>query len=179
VNSHDSTSALHVYFGLFRIACLNGIIAGDNLGHLRVVHSERFIPSLEEGLDALLSRIPTFIEQVVALQSKVLSDASFQELASYATKLRLGNKELTFTNDKAYTRARRLEDTSGDAFTQFNKVQEILLRGGLSYLYKAPVKDEHGSGFDIKRGTTRAVSSVSETVRLNQALYNKMLELLA
>src|SRR3954468_14384923 len=27
-NAHDGTSALQVFFGVFRIACLNGIIAG-------------------------------------------------------------------------------------------------------------------------------------------------------
>jgi hypothetical protein len=63
-NSHDGTGALKLFFGVFRIACLNGIIAGSSLGSYRVIHSQNAIKNLDESLELMTAGIPNLVEKV-------------------------------------------------------------------------------------------------------------------
>jgi len=55
---------------------------------------------------------------------------------------------------------RRFEDRGNDLWTTFNRIQENLMRGGLS-----------GHNRNGRRLTTRPIAGVSENVRLNRALW--------
>ena len=57
--------------------------------------------------------------------------------------------------------ARRWEDRKGDLWTTFNRIQENLVRGGVS-----------GRGATGRRMTTREVAGVNENVKLNRALWS-------
>jgi hypothetical protein len=63
---------------------------------------------------------------------------------------------------------RRVEDTNDDLFTNLNRCQEALLRGGLCR--------RAASG---RLSRTRRISSIKEEIRLNSGLWDLATEVLA
>lgn len=165
-NSHDGTSALRLFFGVFRIACLNGIIAGQSLSHLRVIHSGRQVKNIDCAVENMTDSIPNLIEKVGSFGKIMLDNTQKIELAQNMAQVRLAHTPNVSFIDSAFNlRPRRLSDTSSDLFSVFNVVQEKVLRGGLAF------RQTNGmGGNDWKK--TRAISSVTQSVRLNRELWD-------
>lgn len=68
---------------------------------------------------------------------------------------------------EAALRPRRFDDQAKDAYTVFNRLQEKLIRGGLSYC------QERETDKQLVWKNTRAVSSVSQSTKLNREFWNE------
>ena len=167
-NSHDGTSALKIFFGVFRIACLNGLISGSNIHSMRVTHSQNTIKNLDQSIDGMTAGIPDLIEKVSHYSNIELTDEKRVEFAREAAALRLDyNSGLIHdTNLYAMLSPRRHSDVKNDAFSVFNVIQEKVIRGGI--IYK---KMNEENGF-LEKKTTRAVNSVNQSIKLNRGLWN-------
>jgi hypothetical protein len=152
-NSHDGTGALKLFFGVFRIACLNGIIAGSSLGSYRVIHSQNAIKNLDESLELMTAGIPNLVERVGKLAAFELDQEKRLLLARKGCELRLGHLK--------------------DAFSVFNVIQERVIRGGIRYKQM-----NEKNGF-VERKHTRGVNSVSQSVKYNRELWNIVEEVVA
>lgn len=173
-NSHDGTSALRLFFGVFRIACLNGIIAGSTMSSIRVIHSINSIKNLDNAIDDMTGNIPTLIAKVNHFSQIELNDEKRIELARKASALRLENtKNVTDIDLRGVLDARRINDTGIDAYSVFNVVQEKVIRGGIRYLQTSE-KDNY-----LHRKTTRPINSVSQSVKLNRELWDILEEITA
>jgi len=167
-NSHDGSSALRVFFGVFRIACLNGIIAGSMLNSMRVIHSENSIKRLDESIDVMTGGLPELIERVGKFSNIRLDEFQRIEFARQAAALRLAHdaEKIKDINLYAMLNPRRWEDTQNDAFSVFNVIQEKVIRGGI--IYK---KLNEKTSF-IEKRTSRPISSVNQSVKMNRGLWN-------
>lgn len=167
-NSHDGSSALRVFFGVFRIACLNGIIAGSMINSMRVIHSENSIKRLDESIDVMTGGLPELIERVGKFSSIQLSDEQRVEFARQAAGLRLAHdaEKIHDVNLHAMLNPRRFQDNQNDAFSVFNVLQEKVIRGGI--IYK---KLNEKTSF-IEKRTSRPVNSVNQSVKMNRGLWN-------
>lgn len=181
LNSHDGTSSLQILWGLIRIACLNGIIAGTGLNGVRLVHSASVVKRLPEGIDYMLANFSIFQRQIQALQGKRFTDSAVRELILALYDARLKNVSRVVEIDYSMPNARRLEDTGHDAYTVFNRIQEVMVRGGIKYTYEKEVKNEAGEVVDtvLTQATTRRVASISSQVKLNQLTYDLAIKLAA
>jgi hypothetical protein len=169
-NSHDGTGALKVFFGVFRLACLNGIIAGASVASMRVIHSKNSIKNIDEAIDNMTAGIPDLVKRVNRFAGIQLPQEKRIELAHKAAKIRLSHvKGVTFNNDHAAAalKPKRWTDTGFDAFSTFNILQEKVIRGGLIYL------QETQEGRSEWR-TSRAISSVGQSVKLNRELWEAL-----
>lgn len=168
-NANDGTAAYDLMAGLFRICCLNSLVAQkDTIDTLKVRHSGDVQGKVIEGT----YRVMTAAEAVLAApqdwaQMKLNRDEQ-KALAEAAHVLRFGNPEdeRPATIDPSRLLApRRTQDTGNDLWTTWNVVQENTIKGGLRGV---SINTETGAR---RRQTTRAVTGIDQDVRLNKALW--------
>lgn len=181
LNSHDSSTSMQLFFGLVRIACLNGIIAGTAINSMRLVHSKSITSKLPQAIDYMVNNFGNFTNQVVALQNKTMSQAAQNEFVKRIYTARLESVNNIQKIDFSLPHALRAADTGNDAYSIFNRVQEKLIRGGIQYAYERQTKNEQGEVIDTRlvHSTTRKIASVTAQVKLNQLVYDTAMELAA
>jgi len=181
LNSHDATSSLQILWGLIRVACLNGIIAGTGINGVRLVHSKSIVDKLPQGIEYMLGNFDTFANQIKVLQGLELSANATSELIKTVFDARLSNVKNVKNINYRLPRLQRMADNASDAYTVFNRVQEVLVRGGIEYTYDKPILDHNGETLGTVNVTTRTrrIGSVASQVKLNQLVYDKTMELAA
>lgn len=162
-NSHDRSAAYQLDLGLFRLVCSNGMVTptGD-LGQIRVKHGKNIVESIIDGSLQLAGEIGHISENVETFQSTLISNAEAQLFAELALSLRYGEdwQSQSPISPNALLQARRNEDKEPSLWKTFNRVQENLMKGGIT-----------GRSSNGRQTRTRAIQSVSEDVRLNRALW--------
>lgn len=177
-NSHDTGSSLKFDIGIFRTICANGLVAGDNFYSDRLIHSaSNFDQQLKEILNNTIdetSRVKEFINKISNIET---NDQIRTELLRTCVAEKLKNISNLYGWDSGSFNPKRQGDLNNDLYTLFNRVQEVLLKGGLKY----KVKQEIGTSditdmgmFTLRNNTTRAVKSIDEKKRLNKFIWNEV-----
>ena len=159
LNSHDGTSSYQLLSGFFRFVCSNGLIAGDVCNDIRVRHSGNVVDDVIEGAVRVLDNVEEIAGRIDTYKSITLAPEEATVFANAALQLRWDDKAPV--QAEQVLRTRRWADNKADLWTTFNRVQENLLKGGLS------ARTATG-----RRTSTRAVGGVNENVKLNRALWS-------
>lgn len=159
LNSHDGTSSYQMLPGLFRQVCQNGLICGETFGEVRVPHKGDVVSQVIEGAYEVLGIFDRVEEKRDAMQSLMLPPPARQALAKAAITYRFGEDHQPVTEAQVLT-PRRYEDYSDDLWTTYQRLQENLIKGGLS-----------GRNAKGGRTHTRAVRGIDGDVKLNRALW--------
>lgn len=174
MNSHDGTSAYNFQSGLFRIACLNGlVVASADYGGIKVRHSgaDDFASRVLDATYEIIEETPVIMAKVDEWKGIPLTPPQQTAFAEAAIELRGQN-----VTPKALLAPRRREDAPApdgtrDLWRTLNTAQEALIKGGV-----------RGTATTGRRMTTRPIASVSEDIRTNRALWvlaSKMAELVS
>lgn len=163
VNSHNGSSAFQLHLGVFRIACLNGMIAGDIFAAQSVRHIGFSNDKIIEAQYQVLGNETKLIESVESMRSVQLNQDEKMLLASTALSVRY-DKDETQPRPEQLLRPRRQADSASDLWSTFNVIQENIIKGGLRTISA----NERGQ---TKRNSTREVKSVDQNKKLNQALW--------
>ena len=159
LNSHDGSSSYQMLPGIFRAVCQNGLICGESFGEVRVPHKGDVVEKVIEGAYEVLGIFDRVEEKRDAMQSLILPLPAQQVLAKAALAYRFGEDHQPVTAAQVLT-PRRYEDRNDDLWTVYQRVQENLMKGGLS-----------GRNAQGKRSRTRAVNGIDGDVKLNRALW--------
>lgn len=159
LNSHDGSSSYQLLSGFFRFVCSNGLIAGDVCNDIRVRHSGNVVDDVIEGAVRVLDNVEEIAGRIDTYKSITLAPEEATVFANAALQLRWDDKAPV--QAEQVLRTRRWADNKADLWTTFNRVQENLLKGGLS------ARTATG-----RRTSTRAVGGVNENVKLNRALWS-------
>jgi hypothetical protein len=160
VNSHDGTSSYQMLAGCYRFVCHNGLICGDTVEDFRVRHSGNVVGNVIDGAYRVLDGFERADASKDGMKRIELRPEQQQAFARAALSVRYDPEENVPIEPDQLNQARRFDDRGADLWRTFNRVQENLLRGGLS-----------GRNANGRRTTTREVKGVSENVRLNRALW--------
>ncbi|MHB0670441.1 DUF932 domain-containing protein [Roseomonas mucosa] len=168
LNSHDGTSAYRVMSGVFRLACLNGMIVAERQGaEVRVPHKGDVVRQVVEGSYEVLDDARRALEAAEAWRGVTLSRDEQRAFGEAARMLRFGDAEgrtgAPITPEQLLA-PRRAEDAGDDLWRTFNRVQENAIRGGLT----AWGRDAQNRP---RRVTSREVTGIDGDVRLNRALW--------
>jgi len=169
LNSHDGSSSYQMLPGLFRSVCQNGLICGESFGEVRVPHKGNVVEKVIEGAYEVLGIFDRVEEKRDAMQSLMLPPPAQQAMAKAALTYRFGEEHQPVTESQILS-PRRWQDESNDLWTTYQRIQENLIKGGLS-----------GRTTKGKRAHTRAVKGIDGDVKLNRALWvmaENMLEFL-
>ena len=159
LNSHDGSSAYKLLAGIFRMVCSNGLIAGTMFDDVTVRHTGKVVDDVIQGSFTVLKNVTSTMERIQAYKTITLSEEAQINFAKSALALRWDDKAPIHASQ--VLRVTRTEDRPNDLWTVFNRVQENLVRGGL-----------RGYSDTGRRLRTRAVSGISEDVKLNRALWD-------
>jgi hypothetical protein len=167
MNAHDGTSRYQLHAGLFRLVCLNGMVVSDaNFGQVKVGHSGKgVIDKVIEGTYRVLDDAVLALGQAQELQGVTVSRDEQRIFGEAALRLRYDDESLPKIDGGQVVRARREADAFGTLWHTFNRAQENLVRGGLSYRHT----NEEGR---VSYRDTRPVNSADGDLKLNRALWH-------
>ncbi|QWK80872.1 DUF932 domain-containing protein [Ochrobactrum sp. BTU1] len=178
-NANDGTSAYELMAGLFRIRCMNSLVAQvGTIEAIKVRHSGDVTGKVIEGTYSVLNEAEKVLAAPQDWSAIHLNRDEQAIFADAAHMLRFGNAEgVTHTPIKPAQLLipRRHDDKANDLWTVFNTVQENCLKGGL----RGISRDACGRPRRVK---SRAVNGIDQDIRLNKALWTlsqKMAELKA
>ncbi len=162
-NAHDG-STIHTFdFGLYRLACSNGLmVASSVFESVKVKHiGAGMADAVIENALKIIEMAPMIAEQVTTWKMIDLDFKNQEKFAKQALKLVDSKLEIDPVN---LLHGRRTEDlaTNGkrNLFITMNVVQENFVRGGLRG------KQESG-----KTRQTRAITNIQKDMALNKALW--------
>lgn len=165
-NGNDGTSAYKLDAGVFRIACLNGLVAkSSDYGSINVRHSGRAVDKVIEGSYEVLQNAERVLAAPQDWSNINLSEEERRIFADSAHLIRFDRDEegnaQTNVKPEQLLIPRRYDDRLSNLWMTFNVVQENAVRGGLT----AP--SMNGG----RRTTTRNIQGVDQNVKLNMALW--------
>lgn len=166
LNAHDGTSSYALYAGIFRLVCSNGmIVADENYGSLKIGHAgKNTLDKVIEGTYTVINDATLALEHAQELKAIDLTPDEQALFGTAALALRFDKPEDYNIPGSEVVRARRSADLGSNLWLTFNRAQENLIKGGLSYdLTNAQGKVSHRE--------SRPVQSVDGDVKLNKALW--------
>lgn len=169
-NSHDRTSCFKFLGGLFRFVCANGMCVGETLFEpISVRHIGYRAENALAAAMQLVQSVPRISTSVGEMQGIELDTDERLAFAEAALTLKYdkdenGKVKSPITADKLLM-ARRHDDTKRDLWTTFNVIQENSIKGGQRGWSPSPTTGR------LRRQSTRAVGSITENSKLNQALW--------
>ncbi len=161
LNSHDGTSSYQMLAGMFRFVCQNGLVCGDTFADARVPHKGNVADHVIEGAYEVLHGFEQVEHSRDAMRAITLDDGEAAVFAQSALTLKYGDsgKVLPITESQLL-RPRRFDDNGSELWSIFNRVQENLVKGGLT--------SRTANG---RQQRTRPVHGIDQNVRLNRALW--------
>jgi hypothetical protein len=159
LNSHDGSSSYKMIPGMFRQICTNGLVAWKDFGEIRVPHKGDIIGQVIEGAYEVLHTFDSIDENIERMRNIQLTEAEQLLLGAAALEYKYDGKTPPITAEQVI-RHRRWEDNRSDLWTTFNRIQENVIKGGVS-----------GRTTQGKRVRTREVTGIDGDIKLNQALW--------
>lgn len=174
-NANDGTSAYDLMAGMFRIRCLNSLVAQTStIDSVKVRHSGNAIDNVIEGTYRVLGEAQNLLAAPQDWSQVTVNNDAARMLAELAHEIRFpvdeeGN-QTTAIQPEQLLQARRADDRADDLWTRFNVIQENAIRGGLSA--RSPHSyDERGRYQRGRMTTTREIKGIDQDVRVNKALW--------
>jgi len=163
VNSHDAGCAYQLHAGLYRRICSNGLVISD--GQFETIRFRHAGLEAEEVVRAsfrLIDYMPRVGELVNRFRHRVLDARESQRFAEQAVLLRYPTLAEAPVDAGTLLKAHRTEDEGADLWNTMNRVQESLIRGGVSDWHR----DKRG-----KLRSVRALRGIDSKVSLNKELW--------
>lgn len=172
-NANDGTSAYDLMAGLFRIQCLNSLVTQTaTLDSAKVRHSGDALGKVIEATYTVLESAQKALAAPADWSVIPMPRDAQLALAEAAHVLRFADAEGnvdTPIQPAQLLSVRRADDRANDLWTQFNVVQENVIRGGLRGRHAAT--RENGVYIPARRMSTREVQGIDQDIKLNKALW--------
>lgn len=165
LNTYDGSRRAQIITGVFRLICLNGLIAGSTLQNEKFLHLGNYEEDLVEQIGSAGETAVKAFDQIERYRGQNLSKAEAMWMAKRAVELRTPEGAKFEISPSNVLLARRREDVRSDLWTTFNRIQENLLKGGI------PATDENG-----KMRTMRGVTQIQKSNDLNRDLWDLLAE---
>lgn len=175
-NANDGTARYHLMGGLWRIRCMNSLVAHDKtISEIAIRHSGDPATQVLQASTRLLEQSDKVLMHADAWGKIDLSEPERLAFAKKAHKLRFEGKDYgvaSAVGPERLLETRRPGDSAKDLWTTFNVVQENIIRGGQE-------GDGHTGGGKRCHYSSRAVNGIDADVTMNSALWGMADELAA
>ena len=167
-NANDGAAAYRLNAGLMRLVCLNGMTVSDeDYGSVHVTHTGDVMGKVIEGTYEVLDESRKALSRAERWSKITLSHQQQMAFAQRALAIRFADAEgkiKTPIKAGALLSARRVEDEGDSLWQVVNRIQENIIRGGLSGVGT----DRHNRPRHV---TTRPVLGIDQDQRINRALW--------
>lgn len=154
LNSHNGRSKIRLKAGLFRFACANGLVIGEDAFNLQLSH-RHYHEELEAWLENTTAQLPAIHEKIDNWK-KIDVSKSAQTMATAAVQLRFGKGWKDY-EPRDLLETVRDEDEGMTLWPVYNRIQEGLI--------EKPIKKIQG------RGTARPIKQLEKAIELNQWIW--------
>jgi hypothetical protein len=165
VNAMDGSSIYKLMGGIFRMVCENGMVVADSLIQtVSVRHTVSMVQGVLEASFEIAKQTSKAVGVIDEWRSLQLTTGDQHSLAIAAHYLRFADSDgrvNTPIQPDQLLHLRRTEDSGNDLWSTHNRIQENVIKGGLS------ARADRYS----RRVSTREVKAISADVKLNQALW--------
>ena len=162
-NSHDAGCAYMLQVGIYRRLCSNGLVASDeHFQAIRFRHAGLKAEDIVHASYRVFDHIPHVTRVIDKFRNHLLTENEELTFAREALALRYESPEDCPVQPRTLLTLRRPEDETNDLWTTFNRVQENLIRGGLS---------DGSRGRNGRLRTLRGLRGIDSKLDLNQALW--------
>jgi hypothetical protein len=161
VNSHDRSSNFHLFGGIWRLICSNGMMVSES-GRVRplvIRHTTSAVDGLLDATGQLIKAQKFVFEHIDEMRRTMLTTAQQAEFA--ATALALRPERAGAIDPMQLLNIRRPDDTGDDVWHVYNRVQENLTRGGLK-----------GVTANNRAIVTRGITAVNGDIAINAGLWH-------
>lgn len=167
-NSFDASSAYIVKVGVYRRLCSNGLVVSDSgFEAIRFRHAGLEASEVVNASLRVIDSAPKVGARISAFRNTVLQIQDAEEFCRRALSLRYEGPDSAPIGPRVLLHSRRKEDEANDLWTVFNKVQENLIRGGLSdnrVDKRGRLRVMRGlSGLDSKLGLNQKLWSLADS----------------
>lgn len=160
LNSHNGSTAFKMFAGIFRLACLNGlVVAQSTLSGIKEKHKGTDQAKITELIFRSVDNYYNIFDNIYAMKDRIMKPEEQMSFAREAIKIRWNGK-IPINPVQAIT-PRRPIDKSEDLWTIYNVIQENLLKGGLLL----------NINHEGNRIVTRKITNVIKDIDLNTALF--------
>jgi hypothetical protein len=129
-NSHDGSRALYIRFGIFRIYCANGLVAGtDMIQPIRLTHSGKKTITTEEIERFVIAAEKAYTEMYTKMVSVELSFEDIELFGALAHEIRYGDNVDEYATLFKLRIAKRQKDEGNNLWVIYNRAQECLMKG--------------------------------------------------
>ena len=136
-------------------------MCGDTFADVRVPHKGDVTDYVIEGAYEVLHGFEQVQGSRDSMRAITLDDGEAEVFARSALTLKYdGSGKVLPITENQILRPRRFDDNLSDLWSAFNRVQENLVKGGLS-----------GRAANGRQQSTRPVQGIDQNVRLNRALW--------
>jgi hypothetical protein len=158
-NNHAAMRRGTLLGGFFKQICSNGLVVSAGIAETKYsrIHIDGADFDIDEALASCLERLDEAEQDIHRWMNIDLNFGQKQEFAAKAVLVKNQNDPIWSAHFDAheFLNTRRPEDRRNDLWTVFNVVQENIIQGGV-----------RGAN-----GTTRGITQVSETMRINRGLW--------
>jgi hypothetical protein len=169
LNSHDGTSAYQLRMGLYRVVCTNGLIVSRGAFPAHCIsHRGNVVDEVVTSALKVSEEFDCLAAEVTRMEDRPLFKDEQVKFAESALALRFPDIASSGMEPSRLLTCRRPEDVGDDLWSVMNRVQENLLRGGIS---------RRSATGRLTR--TRRITSIREDVRLNSQLWDLARDVLA
>jgi len=166
INSHDGTTGLQLWSGMFRMVCSNGIVAAsETYAKISLAHRGGLEQKIIEASYKVIEQSNKALLGVQQWSHIMMTDGERLGFAEAALHARYGNNTDDHPIDpRKLLTPRRQDDVGCDLWRTFNVVQENLIKGGLGSYKRL---DTGRIGYR----SVRAIKGVGRNVELNADLW--------
>ena len=132
LNSHDGSSSYQMIPGIFRFVCTNGLVCGNNFGEIRVPHKGDIVGQVIEGAYEVLGVFDKVTDNMESMKEIHLNSDEQHLFGRAALMVRYEDENKTPVTPEQIITPRRRENKQNDLWTTWQRVQENMIKGGLS-----------------------------------------------
>jgi hypothetical protein len=159
INSYDGTRRAQLVSGVIRFICSNGLVTGDLLESKKFLHIGNYADELIKQIQESAKTASRVFESIEKWKEIKLDEGTYLQMAEQAAKLRYPNDEV-LVEPSMILQPRRRDDLAQDLFTQWNVIQENLVRGGIP-----------GAWRNGQERTISQVKNIEKSNKLNAQLW--------
>lgn len=166
VNSHDRSSQFHLFGGLWRLICSNGMLVSDGarVTPLVVRHTTSAVDGLLDAAGLIIKQHKFVFEHVDEMRATELTEKQAREFAVRTLALR--PERAGVIDPMQLLNVRRPEDNGPSLWQVFNRAQENMTRGGLQ-----------GITANNRAIVTRGITAINGDIALNAGMWRIAMEM--
>lgn len=171
-NSHDASSAFHLYIQVLVQVCSNGLVAwrADKDADIRIVHRGYAIDKVKNAVEVIKGKFDSVLNTIDAMQAK---DVTPEHAAEFLRKsIELRDAKPFKILDLQYPK--HAEQSENTAWNVFNRVQESLIKGGYNTLETL----DNGFPSPFAGRKAKELTSIKDKVKINTKLWELAVETL-